>query len=280
MRIGWLRPPVRLVDRLRSVNRRRSLTRRVLLWIGLLMVQPVQAERPDRLKPVGYVNDFAGVLQPATRERLEKVLAALNRGTGAQVAVVTVRSLEGMPIEEFSLDLATRWGIGPQQSDRGVLILLAVADRKYRIEVGYGLEGILPDGKVGGFGREAVPLLRAGDFDGAVTLLVNRIGREIAAERGLTWPEFARGASPEPAGQSPLPGGLALWGWWLLVLAPLLWWLFLLQLSGGRRRRGRVWGAGGLPGPHWGGGFGQGSGGGFGGFGGGSFGGGGASGSW
>src|SRR5579884_706433 len=270
-------PRLRLVERRHFVNRRLPLARLGLCLFVLLVASSLRAERPDRLKPVGYVNDFAGVLQPATRERLENLLSELNRKTGAQVAVVTVHSLEGIPIEDFSLDLATRWGIGPKQSDRGVLILLAVADRKYRIEVGYGLEGILPDGKVGGFGREAVPLLRAGDFDGAVTLLVNRIGREIAAERGLTWPEFARGASPEPAGQSPLPGGLALWGWWLLVLAPLLWWLFLLQLSGGRRRRGRVWGAGGLPGPHWGGGFGQGSGGGFGG---GSFGGGGASGSW
>ncbi len=273
-------PRLRLVERRHFVNRRLPLARLGLCLFVLLVASSLRAERPDRLKPVGYVNDFAGVLQPATRERLENLLSELNRKTGAQVAVVTVHSLEGIPIEDFSLDLATRWGIGPKQSDRGVLILLAVTDRKYRIEVGYGLEGILPDGKVGGFGREAVPLLRAGNYDRAVTLLVNRIGREIAAERGLTWPEFAAGTSAGPASQPALPAGPPLWVWWLLLLAPLLWWLLLLQVAAGRRGRRRVWGVGGMPGPFWGGGFGRGSGGGFGGFGGGSFGGGGASGSW
>ena len=80
--------------------------------------------------------------------------------------------------------LYQKWGVGEKKTDHGVLILLAIQDRKRSIHVGYGLEPILPDGKVGGFGREAVPLLQSGDYDGAVTLLTTRVASVIAADAG------------------------------------------------------------------------------------------------
>ena len=97
--------------------------------------------------------------------------------------------------------LYKQWGIGSKATDHGVLILLAVQDRKYRIEVGYGLEPILPDGKVGGFGREAVPLLRQNNYNGAVSLMTSRVADVIAQDAGIELtgarPQFR--CSPEPS---------------------------------------------------------------------------------
>ncbi len=148
---------------------------RPLLFLLLLCVPAARAEQVKSLKPQGYVNDFAGVLSGAAKEKLTALCAEVEQKTKAQIAIVTVSSLEGEPIEQYSIDLATAWGIGPKQKATGVLILYAPNDRRYRVEVGYGLEGILPDGKVGGFGRETVPLLRQNDYSGAVLLVTERI---------------------------------------------------------------------------------------------------------
>jgi uncharacterized protein len=248
------------------------------------------AEQIKNLKPQGYVNDFAGVLSAPAKEKLAALCAEVDRKAGAQIAVVTVSSLGSEPVEQFSLDLATQWGIGPKQQARGVLILIAPNDRKYRVEVGYGLEAILPDGKVGGFGREMVPLLQRNDYGGAVTLLTERIAAVIAADRGVTLDTLTGAASPssEPD-TSPFHGSniIGLLIFVIFLFFPVLGFILRLFFGGfmGPRRRGGGWwmGGAGYGGGSWGGGGfggGGGGGGGFGGFGGGSFGGGGASGSW
>jgi uncharacterized protein len=180
------------------------------------------------------------------------------------------------------VDLYQKWGIGQKGKDRGVLILLAVQDRRYYVSVGYGLEAILPDGKVGGFGREAVPYLKQGDYDGAVSLLASRVADVIAKDAGveITTSQPRRieplASRPGPRQTELSPGTiLALIALVIIVLAVpplrrLLFYMFLFG-GGGGYRGGGGWGGGG--------GFG-GGGGGFGGFGGGSTGGGGAGGSW
>jgi uncharacterized protein len=186
--------------------------------------------------------------------------------------VVTINSLAGSDIESYAVDLYKRWGIGSKSTDRGVLILLAPNDHKYRIEVGYGLEAILPDGKVGGFGREAVPLLRQNNPNGAVLLLAERVADVIAQDSGiqLTGPRPRAPARDRGEPNISLAKVIIFLVVGLIVLlSPLRSLLFWLLLSGG----GGGWGGGGLGG-------GGGGGGGFGGFGGGSSGGGGASGSW
>ncbi len=269
-----------------AVSRLRALFS--VLVLGALLVllfSPVaHAEKVEQLKPQGYVNDFAGVLDAQSKAQLTALCEEVDRKTQAQIAVVTVRTTEGIPIEDFSIHLAARWGIGPKKSDRGVLILLAVDDHRYRVEVGYGLEPILPDGKVGGFGREAVPLLRVGDYNSALLLLVPRIADVIANDRGVTLsgvrPRASRPQAEPTSGDNLLPLLLFLF---LLLGVRAIWWLLPLLLGGflgGPRRRGYggPWVGGGWAGGGWsGGGWG---GGGFGGFGGGGFGGGGASGSW
>src|ERR1700730_12200990 len=246
------------------------------------------AEQVKDLKPQGYVNDFAGVLSASAKEKLTALCAEVDRKAQAQIAIVTVSSLGGQPIEQFSIDLATQWGVGPKQQARGILILLAPNDRKYRVEVGYGLEAILPDGKVGGFGREMVPLLQRNDYAGAVTLLTERIAAVIAADRGVTLDNLSGAAVPssEPDA-SPFHGpnifGLVIFV--IFLFFPVLGFILRLLFGGGiGAARGESWmGGSGYGGGSWGGGGfggGGGGGGGFGGFGGGSFGGGGASGSW
>ncbi len=136
--------------------------------------------RSGALKVKNYVSDFANVLSPAARDQLNALAAEVDRKADAQIAAVTVKTLDGKPIEDYSIDLATRLGVGPKASNRGVLILLSVDDHQYRIEVGYGLEGILPDGRVGGFGREAVPYLRENNYDAALQLMTRRVADVIA----------------------------------------------------------------------------------------------------
>jgi uncharacterized protein len=271
----------------------------VLAVLGLVAQSSV-AQSPQSIKPTGYVLDYAEVLTPQTRDQLTDLCAAVDKLAQAQIAVVTVKSLDGRTIEDYSMDLATQLGVGPKATDRGVLILLAVEDRQYRIEVGYGLEAILPDGKVGSIGREAVPYLRDKNYDQAVTIMTRRVAEVIAADRGVTLPPSTQLPS---APRQKMPGEhISIGGLIFLIIMFLLFggiFIFpILRLIFGNprptTRRGRWIGGGyrtgGFGGPFiggsgWGGfsggGFGgSAGGGGFGGFGGGSFGGGGASGSW
>jgi len=283
-----------------SAHRVAKSIARIVLFLSIVFLfssAVARAENVKDLKPQGYVNDFAGVLSVQAKQQLTALCAEVDQKTKAQIAVVTVSSLEGEPIEQFSIDLATEWGVGPKQQARGVLILIAPNDRKYRIEVGYGLEAILPDGKVGGFGREAVPLLRQNDYSGAALLLTRRIAAVIAQDRGVTLDTTSGLALPEPqVPQEPQENGAVsgIFTWIfnlfivLILLGPFLGFLFQIffRTSAGSSRSRRNWriGGPGYGGGMWGGGgFGGGGGsggGGFGSFGGGGFGGGGASGGW
>src|SRR5438270_3634998 len=131
-----------------------------LAMLGLCLCVSSLAEKPAQLKPRNYVNDFAGVLDQQTQARLNAMCLEVQQKTNAQITVVTVKTLEDEPKEQFANELFKQWGVGKKGTDRGVLILLATQDHEYWTEVGYGLEPILPDGKVGGFGREMVPILR------------------------------------------------------------------------------------------------------------------------
>jgi uncharacterized protein len=239
------------------------------------------AERVEDLpKPTGYVSDYASVLSPEAIARLERLCSQLDHSqANAQIAVVTIHTLNGADAAEYANALEDKWKMGRKGSDRGALVLLAVDDHKYRIEVGYGLEGILPDGKVGDIGREMVPLLRASDYDGAISQAVGEVAQVIAADAKVTLDE-------EPALQQPVlrhhSSGVS---YVRLVILLIVVALYLFRVLGSFGLFG-AWGlgllSGGIVGRGGGGGFGVGGGGGggFGGFGGGGFGGGGAGGSW
>jgi uncharacterized protein len=264
----------------------------LLLVVALLQVS--WAEKINDIRPQGYVTDLAGVIDPATRQKIELLATEVEKKTGSQIAVVTVNSLEGQTREDYAADLYKHLGIGTKKKDNGALILIAPKDRQYKIEIGYGLEPVINDARAGDVGREMVPDLRKGDYGAAALTGTVGIAQFIAADAGVTLTGLPQRKQRPPTHEAP---------WWLpFVLFGGFFLLVRVLSRGGSNRRGPPGSGGGmgsaLPwmllgnalgrgGGGWGGGFGGssggwggGGGGGFGGFGGGGSGGGGAGGSW
>ncbi len=231
--------------------------------------------------PSHYVVDLARIIDDNVELRLNGYLQELEQKTSAQVVVLTVTSLEGEPIDELSITIAhDRWKLGQKDKDNGALLVVALKDRKYRFEIGYGLEGILPDSLVGSLGRKyLVPYFQKGDYSTGIYAVTLALINEIASSAGVDitgMPKLQRG---DYHGRSSKGGGIlgTIFGALFFIAAIMLFirhprlFLFLLlasSLGGGRRG----WAGGG--------GFGGGGFGSFGGGGGGGFGGGGASGGW
>jgi uncharacterized protein len=258
--------------------------RRILRATVLIFALAVSAFAldPASLKPEGYVSDFAHVVDAPSRQAAEQYCYKLEQATGVQVAVVTIDSLEGAPIEDFANDLLRKWGVGHKGQNDGLLLLLAIKDRKDRVEVGYGLEPILPDGFVGDVAVDMRPLLQQGQYGAAILQGVESMGSRVAAAKHVTLDfEVQRPRPPAVSHGRGIPLPLIIVG--VVILLSLLarrggggsggiGWFLLGTLMGGGGRGG--WGGGG------GFGGGGGGGGGFGGFGGGDSGGGGASSGW
>ena len=219
-------------------------------------------------RPTSWVSDFAGVVDDRSRSAMETLIAELEQKTGAEIAVVTVRSLDGFSVEEYAVKLFASWGIGKRKKDTGVLLIAAVQERRVRIEVGYGLEGILPDGVTGEIlDTYVLPSFREGKYGAGLYRGVAALAVRIAQDAGVELTGAGRDALPQPRTPSLLE--MILGAFVFLILMSVFIrnpFLFLLLISGGR---GGFGGGGGF-----------GSGGGFGGFGGGMSGGGGASRSW
>lgn len=284
---------------------------RLLLVLFLtLMLQAAPASARDIPSLTARVNDYAAMLAPATRQQLESVLAALEKEESTQLAVLTIDSLQGENLEEFSLKVVEKWQLGQKRLDNGALLLIAKNDRKLRIEVGYGLEGVLTDLTSGRIIRDIItPQFKNGNFDQGV---IDGVSAMIAAVRGEFSAQTAVSSGKQSADDmsgfvifllfilfsigrilgrnkmlaaslsaviAPVIGSLFFGFQWLLFLALIpagflagfLASLFLAQIVSSGRRSGGFRG-------YSSGGFGRG-GGGFGG-GGGGFGGGGSSGGW
>jgi uncharacterized protein len=226
----------------------------------------------------GRINDRAQLLSQATEQKLTERLVAYEKTTGHQLAILTIPSLEGDPLEDFSIRVVEAWKLGKKSKDDGVLVLVVSKDRKMRIEVGYGLEGELTDAAAGRIVRDVMaPRFRSGDYEGGIVAAVDAV---IAKTGGQ--------ATTAPAPSDPLRSAqptrpLSVLGRIVLFLFKFAFFgifgfailiVFLINSFGGRRSGGMFFGGG----------YGGGTGGGFGGGGfsggGGGFGGGGASGSW
>ena len=156
----------------------------VLAFVLAVVTSPVLALEVPYLS--GRVNDLAGMVDEPTETRIEQRLAALESSTGAQVAVLTIDSLEGEPLEDFSLRVAETWGLGRAEQDDGVLLLVAKNDRKMRIEVGYGAEGRLTDAQSGRILNNVLrPAFRAGrssqGIEAGVEAIVGALQGELEA---------------------------------------------------------------------------------------------------
>jgi uncharacterized protein len=222
-----------------------------------------------------YVLDQAGVMSADTRALILSSSQELARLTKSQVAVVTLKTLDNQVLEDVSLGILRGWGLGDKKLNNGVLILLVESDRKSRIEVGYGLEGALTDGKTGAIQDQyMLPYFKQGQYDLGLRNGYLAVVQEVAKEYGVTLsqnPDYKAAPAAPASNSGQIPGWIKILG--VFMLLSLIWldhrYLngFILGLLIGSLFRG-------------GGGFGGGGGGGGGGFGGGSGGGGGSSRGW
>lgn len=269
--------------------------------------------------PGGYVNDYAHVLSPENITTLETTLRAFTATTSNEITVVTVPDMGNDYVEHYALSVAETWGVGGKENDNGILLLLAIEERAVRIEVGYGLEGALPDSVANRIiQNEMIPRLKTGDYDGAVESAVDALmlatQGEYRAETpsmrlngdavgnllffvfvfgslAIQWLGAVLGRTKSwwlggVIGAVVGAGVSSVLGWWiltgsLLTTGLVLFGLFFDYVVSSTTHHAQKYG---VEPPWWAGGnsggFGGSSGGGFGGFGGGSFGGGGASGRW
>lgn len=262
------------------VLRNRHLSLITAVFIVFLVISVARpADIPEM--PPRYVVDLAGVVDDATETKLNGYLQELEQKTTAQMVVLTIPSLEGESIEDFSIRIAhDKWKLGQKGKDNGVLFLIALKDRKYRIEVGYGLEGVLPDSLVGSLGRDLlIPYFRKGDYSNGVFATAIAMANTIAKDSGVKiegMPSIKYHTQPSGKGKPVNPLSTIIGIVFLIIMGILFIknpraFLLLLLFSSMGGRRGS-WGGGG--------GFGGGGFGSFGGGGGGGFGGGGASGGW
>jgi uncharacterized protein len=251
-----------------------GLKRTFYLILGLLFISNILlAVDFPKPTPYKYINDYVGVVEPEYVQKIISVGKELEDKTTAQVTAVIIDSLQGITIEEYAVELFRRWGIGQKGKDNGVLLLVAINDRQMRIEVGYGLEGAIPDGKAGRIRDEyIIPYFKEGDYSKGIYYGYLALVKEVAKEYNV---ELTFDVDAE------LPKSSSAYVETIVIVLIVV--FIMLVLS----RRG-VWyiGPRGPMGPGNFGGFGgwrgsgRSSGGGFGGFGGGRSGGGGASGKW
>lgn len=142
----------------------------------ILVALATAALAADFPKPQGFVTDAASILTSASKAEAESVIREAERKTTAEIAVATVPSLDGLSVEEYATRLFAEWGVGKKGADNGVLILVAPSERAMRIEVGYGLEPILPDALAGDIIRnDALPAFRSGDYPAGILASVRRV---------------------------------------------------------------------------------------------------------
>jgi uncharacterized protein len=262
---------------------RRSFPKLAVTLLIISSVATVGYSQASLPMPQHYVEDYAGVIDASDERSLNGILQELEQKTGAQYIVLTVQTTGGLPIEQFAIELAEKWKLGRKGKDNGMLFVLAKNDRRWRFEVGYGLEGYVTDQYCGRVGRDVlIPYLRKGDYSQGIYQANLQVVRTIAAEAGVTLSGMPK-IDPVPVGNSsrglPCCGALPLLFLMFLLIGGvgrgMGWWFFLPFILGGFGGHGGYGRSGSFGGGSFGGSFG-----GFGGGMGGGFGGGGASGGW
>jgi len=260
-----------------------SFLRLILTLTILLALAATSYGQTDLPTPSHYVADYANVINDSDERSLNGVLQELEQKTGAQYIILTVLSTGGMSIEQFGIELAEKWKLGQKGKDNGMLFILAKNDRRWRFEVGYGLEGFITDQYCGRVGRNVlVPYLKKGDYSRGIYEANLQIIQRIATEAGVSLTGMPKVAPPPVRSRRR---GLPCCSVLPIIIIMLLifggagrgmgWWFFLPLMMGGFGGHGGYGRSGSFGGGSFGGGFGS-----FGGGMGGGFGGGGASGGW
>ena len=222
-----------------------------IIVLAILFSLPCYGTSAELPKPTNafFVNDFAGVLDSKTEQALQNIAVQLQQKTTAQVVVVTIDSLQEASLELYAYELYKAWGIGTAEKNNGVLILVAVHDRKSRIEVGYGLEGALPDGKTGRIqDNYMIPYFKEGDYASGITNGFLAIVQEVYGEYGIDIESLDHGDSltvtqPEPGrgrGDSENNGPIVIFAIivlmidWIFLRGRITRFLFIAFMSSGR----------------------------------------------
>lgn len=193
-----------------------------LIFLGYLLLTAAawaQPQIPPAPTSSFYVQDYAGVMSGESKSRINSLGGQLAAKTKAQVVVVTVNTLQGAPVEDYALGILRQWGVGDKNLNNGVVMLVAVGDKQSRIEVGYGLEGALPDAKTGRIQDEyMIPYFQQGDYDKGIVNGYLAVAGEVAKEYNLELKTDAKPARQTHAVQQA--------SWW----DTLPWWA---KLAGG-----------------------------------------------
>jgi uncharacterized protein len=222
----------------------RKILSPVAAAVLLLPVLVAASAAPPALPmPQFYVEDGANVVDAEHERALNGLLQELEQKTGVQYIILTIQSTGGLPIEQFSIELLDKWQLGQAGRDNGFLFTLALQDRAYRFEVGYDLEGVIPDQFAARVGREVLePLLRAGQISRGVYEANLQIIRRIAEDAGVTLTGMPALPQATNYGRQPAPGGgLPACGCPCCALLLILF-VVMVLFGGGRRRRGMGWG--------------------------------------
>ena len=255
-------------NRTKSILRFHPILIAIFLLFNFLLVRDLNAIEEKFPQPAGAVNDFASVISPDAKTAMEGLSREVLEKTGTAVVVATFKTIGDNEPDMYANELYEKWGIGKKGEDKGALIFLVLDQRKVRIETGYGVEGILPDGLVGNIlDEQVIPLLKQGQYSQGLLNAMITVSQIIAKNAGVTIEEgYQPAAAPVQSARKKGAGGFS--PFFLLFFLIF----FILPRLMGRGVRRSYYGGG------FGGGFGDGGfSGGFGGFGGGLSGGGGAS---
>jgi uncharacterized protein len=253
-----------------------QVIKKLILTLGLVLLS-LTAAAQDFPKPTGYINDFANIISPEISTQLSNIIRQFDKLTTNEIAVVTIPTLDNIPIEDYTVKLFENWGIGKKETDNGILLLVVPNDRQVRIEVGYDLEKYINDALAGRIIREVmVPHFRSSNYSLGILNGVIEITNQIAKKSQIEFDPITAGEVTQDvyrlqeteSATTTLIGKIIkviviIFIILLFIKNPWLALLVLSNISGGR-----------------GGSFRGGFGGGFSGFGGGSSGGGGATGRW
>ncbi len=189
----------------------------VLLFSLLFLSVSVHAQALPQYK--GYVNDYANVLSVEEQQNITQLLDQLEKDTGVEVAVVITPSLQGDSLEQYAVTLFQQWGIGKKGKDNGLLLLIVTEERTFRVEVGYGLEGILNDARVGRLSRDyLIPSLKGGKYGTGVSLFLQEVNQIL---RG------GDSTEQQASSETTMP-----FSFWLFFIGAALWYFFLLWMHG------------------------------------------------
>jgi uncharacterized protein len=217
--------------------------RRIVLLVSCFcLVAATCAWATMPAKPESGVSDFAGIMSDMTKSQVVDLCAEVTKSTGAEIAVVTVPSLDGVSVEEYAVKLFEKWGIGEKDKDNGVLFLIAPNERRAKIEVGYGLEPIITDGRAGEIIRETViPFFKAGDYNQGILQGSKRIAALITGKDFVPSVPIPRPESQTDREPWPVKVGIILFFALFITLG-------FLALGSALRRKGQgfflIWGAG------------------------------------